>query len=208
MLRYLSFPAELRTLDGEGESGPVIEGLAVPYGLWSDALGGGEFVEMIAPGAFRESLANRDQMALWGHNALEPLGRKSARTLELWETDAGVHFRCRLGTSPAALSRAESIRRGDVSKVSFGFMVPNSRDENWNFGERPAQRTVFRGDLWEVSPVVWPAYAQTAVAARSLEVAEAGYREARAAWEAAQAVVGVEAERLEMRLRRHGLVGR
>jgi phage head maturation protease len=64
-----------------------------------------------------------------------------------------------------------SIKRGDVSQSSFAFSVD---DEGWDYprGEMPI-RTIKRATLYDVSPVTYPAYADTSVSARSVEAAKA-----------------------------------
>jgi phage head maturation protease len=60
-----------------------------------------------------------------------------------------------------------SIRRGDVSQMSFGFMVPTGGSE---FATEAGTivRTLRTVKLYDVSPVTFPAYPQTTVQVRSL----------------------------------------
>ena len=62
----------------------------------------------------------------------------------------------------------ESIQRGDVSQMSFGFEVIK---ENVVCAEGQMDlREVLEVKLWEVSPVAFPAYTDTEIGARAAEV--------------------------------------
>ena len=161
-----SFPvAELRVEQSEGQA-PKIRGYAAVFGQRSEDLGG--FVEQIAPGAFRGSIAKDDIRALWNHNSDVVLGRNLAGTLRLTEDERGLSVEIDPPDTQAARDAMTLIRRGDVSQMSFGFFT--SRDQ-WNEskGEVPL-RTLMEVRLFDVSPVAFPAYPQTSVAVRSMGV--------------------------------------
>jgi hypothetical protein len=62
-----------------------------------------------------------------------------------------------------------SIARGDVTQMSFGFVV-KSDDQIWKKDDTGrVMRTLTSVRLFDVSPVVFPAYAETAVAVRALD---------------------------------------
>lgn len=141
-------------------------GLAIPYGvettLWQD--GDYEEREIIEKGAFSESLRNDDQRALWNHDRAIVLGRKSAGTLRLSEDDNGVKPEIDFPDSPEGISKFESVRRGDVNEMSFGFrdldVVIEIVKES---GRRIYKRRVKKATLREVSPVTWAAYGSATV---------------------------------------------
>jgi len=55
------------------------------------------FREKVKPGAFTKSLASGDQTADFNHDSMSlPLGRKSAGTLKLVDSDGGLDFRIQL----------------------------------------------------------------------------------------------------------------
>ena len=60
----------------------------------------------------------------------------------------------------------ESIRRGDLDSMSFGFVVD---EEEWSRDDVGEVRTLNSVSLFDVSVVTWPAYPDTEVAVRSLE---------------------------------------
>lgn len=126
------------------------------------------FKEKIQRGAFAESIKNNDVKALWSHNPDLILGRNLAGNLRLTEDATGLHFELDLPDTSWGRDAYELVRRGIVSQMSFGFMV---KEEAWKQGEngQPHERTLINVDLLEVSPVAFPAYPDTTVAARELE---------------------------------------
>jgi HK97 family phage prohead protease len=159
--------AQLRTVRGKG--GPVIEGYASVFNSDSEDLGG--FIEQVAPGAFKASLAAGDDVrALIDHDPSRIIGRSKAGTLELSEDATGLHVRIHPPNTQVARDLMESIDRGDISGMSFGFVT---RKDAWDYKAQPMRRTILDAALCDVSPVTYPAYPETSVAMRSLEKARA-----------------------------------
>jgi HK97 family phage prohead protease len=154
-----SFPVELN-VEKRGNEGEKIRGHAAVFDKWSEDLGG--FREQIKPGAFTKALKASDVKALWNHDSNIVLGRTKSGTLKLEEDDKGLSVEI---TPPSwANGYMETIKRGDVSEMSFAFIV--GKDE-WN--DDGNQRTITEYDeLLDVSPVTYPAYPQTSVKIRSL----------------------------------------
>lgn len=124
--------------------------------------------ERIAPGAFAKTIKDGDVRMLWNHNTDFVLGRTTSNTLALAEDKEGLSFD---GTPPdTQLVRdmvLTPIERGDVSQMSFGFRVVK---EQWMYDEEKdwLTRTLLELRLYEISPVTFPAYAETEVSLRSL----------------------------------------
>lgn len=161
---------------GDGQQ-PVIAGYAVVFNSWSEVLTnerGRQFRERFAPGAFDRVLAsNPDIRALWNHNDDLPLGRVRNGTLSVRKDGAGLRFELTPPDTSWGRDAVASIRRGDVSGVSFQFSTKrDGTADNWEKGgaDGIAYRTVLDADLYEVSPVVFPAYPQTSVGVRSVDV--------------------------------------
>ena len=94
-------------------------------------------------------------------------------TLRINKDARGVRFDLMPPDTSWGRDAIESIRRGDVSGVSFQFST--RRDGTSDTWEKPgadgvALRTVLDADLYEVSPVTFPAYPQTSVGLRSVTV--------------------------------------
>lgn len=58
-----------------------------------------------------------------------------------------------------------SIDRGDISQMSFGFLV---EEDSWGTEEGMDVRELRKVKLFDVSPVTFPAYPQTSVGVRSM----------------------------------------
>lgn len=155
--------SELRA-DGDEQS-RTISGYAAVFD--SDSLPiGGRFIERIAPGAFAKTIQEYDQRMLWNHDDNIVLGRRSAKTLRLSEDATGLRVEAALPNSPAGDNALESIRRGDVSQMSFQFEAIRDLWEKRDDGKQI--RTLLEVKLYETSPVAFPAYEATSVDARAI----------------------------------------
>lgn len=148
------------------DNNPVITGYAAVFNQRSDLIWG-EFREVIAPGAFAESLTRDDIRALWQHDTAQVLGRKSAGTLTLEEDERGLRVEIHPPNTQTGRDAVELIKRGDVSEMSFGFSVAPQGDDWHEDPDGTIIRTIRKAKLYEVSPVTFPAYPQTEVGMRS-----------------------------------------
>lgn len=165
--RYLSpAVAELELRAEEDGAEPKIVGYAAVFNSLSEDLGG--FRETIHVGAFTRSLREgADVRALIDHEAGRILGRRSAGTLELSANQKGLFVKITPPDTQAARDLKESMRRGDVREMSFGF---RTRTDEWRMQEGEVIRELLDVDLVDVSVVTFPAYPATEVGLRSLEV--------------------------------------
>ena len=144
----------------ETPDGPSrIVGRAVPYGELSLDLGG--WREIIVAGAFE--IADKDIRSLWQHQSSMVLGRTSAGTMTLTVDERGIYPDITPPNTTWAQDAMVSMKRGDVSGFSFGFMVD---EDNWVVTGREIVRQVLRAQLIEVSPVTFPAYPTTSAQVR------------------------------------------
>jgi len=157
--------SELRVLREEGQA-PRISGYAAVFDTPSEVLFG-FFREIIRPGAFANSLKEGDVRALWQHDAARVLGRTKNSTLILAEDSHGLKIDITPPKTQWAQDALESIRRGDVDQMSFGFQALK---DNWTKDENGFQlRELLEVEVFEVSAVTFPAYPDTTVAVRSRE---------------------------------------
>lgn len=153
---------ELRASDDDDGSGKI-SGYAALFSVESDDLFFGS--ETIKPGAFTKTLKEADVRALWNHDSNFVLGRNTAGTLELREDSKGLFTEIAPPDTHWANDLKESIRRRDVTQMSFGFRT--IRDE-WHSKDDKTERHILEVELFDVSPVTFPAYPDTEVAVRSL----------------------------------------
>jgi HK97 family phage prohead protease len=159
-----ALPAAELTVVTDGP--PRIVGHAALFDVLSQDLGG--FRERIKPGAFSESLEKDDIRALFNHDPNVILGRNRSGTLNLREDDRGLRIEIEPPDTQAARDLMVSVGRGDITQMSFGFIVqPNGQVWERDLDGR-ALRTLTAVRLFDISPVVYPAYPDTAVAIRAL----------------------------------------
>lgn len=147
------------------EQGRTIGGYAAVFNSEADI--GGYFREVIAPGAFADALS-QDVRALVDHDSGRVIGRTKAGTLRLKQDDTGLAVEIDLPDTTDGRDLGTLIERGDVSGMSFGFVVTK---QSWDETQDPPLRTIEAVDLREVSVVAFPAYDDTSIALRSLDEA-------------------------------------
>lgn len=155
--RTFSEDIEVRVNDKGKE---VISGYAIVFNQESRNLGG--FVEYISPDAIRDADVS-DVVALFNHDQNLILGRTPG-TLTLETDEHGVRYFIDPPDTTTGNDLKVSIKRGDVKGSSFGFTVKANGDvwEKPNRKGDPYKRTITAFDkIWDVSPVVTPAYVQT-----------------------------------------------
>jgi HK97 family phage prohead protease len=116
--------------------------------------------ERVAPGAFKRTIKNGANVAfLYNHDPSTVMARTTSGTLRLSEDDQGLVVDADLDPSDVDVQRlAPKLRRGDVSQMSFGFSVVKEDTDEDDDGEVRVLREV---ELFDVSPVTYPAYAGT-----------------------------------------------
>ena len=159
---------ELRVVEANVDplTEPAIEGYASVFDSWSEELGGNSpFRERVVKGAFEETIQNDDIRALFNHDPNYVLGRNKAGTLTLEEDEKGLKVRIVPPDTQWAKDLLVSIKRGDITQMSFGFTVILDR---WSYEDNIDVRELLKVKLYDVSPVTFPAYAQTECGVRSL----------------------------------------
>jgi uncharacterized protein len=167
---------ERRTFTGtviaraEGEGMPkVIGGIAAVINSVTDL---GYFEEVIEQGAFDNALSKEyDIRCLFNHEAELILGRTTAGTCSVFVNgDGNLEYTWIPDyENPTHMSVVRSIMRGDITQSSFAFTI---KEQSWSESEKYGSmgkrsiRTI--EDLFDVSPVTYPAYADTEADARSV----------------------------------------
>jgi uncharacterized protein len=150
--------------DGTDYVGAVIEGYAALFNKPADL---GWYIEEIDP-AFFDDVLNDDVKALFNHDPNFILARSNAGkgTLTISVDKTGLKYSYATPDYSYAIDLAKAIENGDVSQSSFGFSVSESE---WIFKEGEQDRRILKkaARLYDVSPVTYPAYADTTVAKRS-----------------------------------------
>jgi HK97 family phage prohead protease len=169
--RYLTTPVELRA-DGDGPRRLV--GHAAIFDTDTDIgpVDSWGWRERIAPGAFRTAIAEDDVRALFNHDPNIVLGRNRAGTLRMLEDAVGLAVDILVPDTVYGRDVLTLIERGDVSQMSFGFAIRTGGQMWEEMPDGVIRRTIKDVQLFDVSPVTFPAFPATDVAVR--EAREAG----------------------------------
>ena len=153
---------ELRAIVPETGGRAKIAGHAAVFNSLSEELWG--FRERIAPGAFAPALGKSDIRALLNHDPNFVLGRTKNGTLRVREDETGLAVEIDPPETRWADDLLISIGRGDISQMSFAFRVG---EESWETVDGIDIRTILSFDeIFDVSPVTYPAYPETDVSLR------------------------------------------
>ena len=123
------------------------------------------YYEEISDKAFKD-IDLTDIRALADHDTAKVLGRTKSQTLSLTVDDKGLYGEITINKNDGeAVNLYERVKRGDIDQCSFGF---NILDETMDTrADGSTKWTITEIELFEVSVVTFPAYADTAVEARS-----------------------------------------
>lgn len=126
----------------------------------------GTFDEVIAPGAFAKTIRERKPVLQFDHGHDIATGSVPIGAIEdLREDSHGLYVRARLHDNARVEPIRQAIASGAIDGMSFRFRV--TREEWDESGDTPL-RTIREVELFELGPVVFPAYAATSVGVRSL----------------------------------------
>jgi len=124
----------------------------------------GEYEEVIARGAFKKTLQDRSPVLQFDHGQHPVLGSMPIGSISsLREDPHGLLVQARLLDNWMTEPLRQAISSGAIDGMSFRFQVV--KDE-WSPDR--SMRTVREVKLFELGPVVFPAYADTTASLRSL----------------------------------------
>lgn len=148
----------------------IIEGYVNKVEHLSKNLGFGDysFYEKIEKGAFKRALERAESIKLlYEHNSDKLLAGTKNGSLFLEEDDIGLRMKAKIVDTTLGKDTYKLIKSGLIDSMSFGFIV---REDKWEEIDGDTIRTVKELDLFEVSIVENPAYAQSTVSARGYEI--------------------------------------
>ena len=143
-----------------------IEGYFVVFNTETEIWDG--LFEEISDKAF-ENIDLTDIRALADHDTAKVLGRTKSQTLKLSVDEKGLFGEITINKNDTeAVNLYERVKRGDIDQCSFGFSILNETMEQRADGT--TKWTITEIELFEVSVVTFPAYADTSVEARSAQI--------------------------------------
>lgn len=169
--RFLAAPEALIEVETREDGGSVLTGHASVFYREGDA--GTEYkmwpgmIERVMPGAFDEAL-NDDVRGLFNHDPSLILGRRSAGTLRISVDETGLRYEIDLPDTQTGRDLPVSVSRGDITGSSYAFRVRGAeghkiyKDKELNSYIREIRSV----ELFDVSPVTYPAYKGADVSAR------------------------------------------
>ena len=195
-IRNLDF--EIRAEQNE-QHGNYITGRPIVYDARTDI---GPWDEVIDRGAL-DNTDLKDVRFLINHNIdMIPLARSRNNnensTMQIGFDDMGMYFRANLDieNSPKAQDYYAAVRRGDMDKMSFMFVIGEDKWEDLET-DHPLRTITSIERIVEISAVTFPAYEGTSISARyteSLENDKSALESAKAALESAKRSLDSELE--------------
>lgn len=167
------FNIELRKDENDDTNKMIIEGYAAVFD--SETLIGSEewgFYERIEKGAF-DGANMKDVPLKYNHSDAVPiLARTRNKSLELKVDEKGLFIHAELLDTQDSIDMYKRIQAGLIDKMSFAFTTKKDTD-TWEKGKIP-KRSIKKFDrIFDVSVVDTPAYDDTSIYARSLDLADA-----------------------------------
>jgi len=197
-LRFM--PIEIRS-DGEDEDKKAV-GLGIIYDEWTEIYPG--FKERILRGAVNN---DKTVKSFFNHDPSKVLSTtRSKPALELNDTEKGLEYVSPIPPTSYGKDLVVNLERGNVKGSSFAFSVPKEGHKSWE-EDGVYFREIKKLILYEIGPVVDPAYVQTTAQLRTAEdvynevkaeITEAGEAEQRAEDEKRQRELIIEADQREL----------
>lgn len=149
--KRIAFAAQLKAANDSG----VIEGYGSVFGVRDS------YDDVVAPGAFARTLgeaklAGRMPAMLWQHRPDEPIGAWT----EMREDDTGLFVRGQLADTQRGREARELVKLGALTGLSIGYVT-----KAYTYEKSTGITTLTDLDLWEVSPVTFPANVEARISA-------------------------------------------
>lgn len=168
LVRHLEFRV------AKSEDDLTMDGYGAVFNQWTEIEDYmGTYRERIAPGAFKRTIGMRMPVLQFDHGTHPLIGSiPLGRITSISEDDHGLRVKARLSDNWLVQPVRDAIRDGGITGMSFRFRVV---DEDWSRSRDDGmeERTIREIELYEVGPVVFPAYEQTSVGVRSRQTLDA-----------------------------------
>lgn len=162
-----SFATDFRAEARSDEGLPHLIGHASVFGVLSEDLGG--WKERVWPGAFEGLLSDDGIYSLWNHNPDFIIAAVADGSLTLSEDATGLLSDSKpMNTQTIRDLVITPMQQGKIRKMSCAFDVGTA---DWSVEDSWEVRNIRKfSRLYDTSPVTYPAFPQTDISARTLEV--------------------------------------
>ena len=170
--RHVSFRQRDDSADGDGRT---LTGVAVPFNQQTriDNWFEGTFDEQFAPGAFKRTLDHKTPVLQFDHGTHPMLGSIPVGTFrDLTETKRGLEVEAEIFNNWMTEPLRDAIRNGAIDGMSIRFRPIKVEivDADAREDDDVELRTITEAELIELGPVVFPAYPQTSVDLRNIDL--------------------------------------
>jgi uncharacterized protein len=159
---------EIRAVQDPENKEMIVEGYAIRFNEPATfSFGGEDFHEVIDSKALDKADLTDVPFKYNHSDNVMIMARTRNKTLQLIKDEQGLFIRASLADTTAGRDLYTLIKRGDIDKMSFAFMVDyeNNGDE---YDNKTKTRTITRiKKIWDVAAVDTPAYDSTSISARS-----------------------------------------
>lgn len=141
---YLRVGFEIKSVEENG----IIEGFGSVFDENPDSYG-----DIVVKGAFEESIKNKPKgfKMLWNHNSNEPIGKWTY----LKETNRGLEIKGKLTLEVQRAREVYALMKDEaIDGLSIGFDLKNGIVD---YSKDRSNRYLKKLNLWEISPVTFPA---------------------------------------------------
>ncbi len=158
-------------IEAKEDGSMTVNGYVNKTEQFSKMLGRNEqFKEKISRGAFKRAIEKAKEIHfLAEHDGEKILSSTRNNSLELSEDANGLYMSATITPTSWGKDYYELIKSGILKNMSFGF---RSIKDSWKKVEGYFERTVYELELFEVSVVKDPAYSQSSISARGIDVVE------------------------------------
>lgn len=151
----------------------IVEGVVNKPNEWSETLvsRGKRFRETIAKGVFAEAISRAKEITLLlDHDESKILATTLNGSLSIEETDNGVEIMADIVDTSYGRDAYALIKSNIMGHMSFGFKCTK---DSWKRGQDGIlERTIEAMDIFEVSALRNPAYAQSTISARGIDLVD------------------------------------
>jgi HK97 family phage prohead protease len=160
-----------QTIQANEDGSLTVSGYVNKTEQWSELLGRSDrFKEKITRGAFQRAIDKSSEIHfLAEHDNKKILSSTRNGSLQLVEDEIGLHMTANISPTSWGKDYYQLVKDGIISNMSFGFRAIK---DAWKKVDGYFERTVNELELFEVSLVRDPAYSQSTVSARGIDVVE------------------------------------